>query len=199
MKRIWKGCPTASKQLILQIKEDTGTDCFLQINFVHLNLFSDLSRLMLLPTINRLRRGIQQAKIDDELKYFKKAFCHSLWKLIRRVVRIIWYSFIILSVLFAVVYFFFPKQFGIVEAKYDLWRKNYQIHVYGLPPYSGIDYEKMDRYGIKVVTVAGCVVDRFIMEKTASYNTVVIEPLGDKIGDKEDWRHFMEYPEISDE
>lgn len=96
-----------------------------------------------------------------------------VFRLIGKVLRYLFWISIILSVILLPVYFFGGKQIGILEAKYDLWRGRYEIHGYGLILWEPPEIQILKGYGIEYRHVAGCVVDGFIIDSVAAYNSTM--------------------------
>ncbi|HOP47989.1 MAG TPA: hypothetical protein PK874_10025 [Desulfobacteraceae bacterium] len=87
-----------------------------------------------------------------------------------------------LSVILTLVFFFGAKRVGVLQAKYDLWRGQYEIHGYGLilgvPP----EVEILNAHGIEYRHVAGCVVNDFIIDSVAEYNSVMSKAIKEDLG-----------------
>ena len=98
---------------------------------------------------------------------------NKVFRLIGKAFRYLFWISIILSVVYVLIFFFGAEQVGVLEAKYDLWRGRYEIHGYGLlfgePPQT----KNLKPYGIKYRHVAGCMVNDFILDSVASYNSVM--------------------------
>jgi len=88
----------------------------------------------------------------------------------------------ILSILSVVLFFFGARQFGLLEAKYDLLRGRYEIHGYGLiwgePP----EIAALRPYGIEYRHVAGCLINDFIIESVTAYNATMLQAINTDFG-----------------
>ena len=93
----------------------------------------------------------------------------------------IWLS-IAFSVILPLIFFFFAKPFGILEAKYDLLRGRYEIHGYGLILTEPLHAPILEKHGIQYRHVAGCMINGFIIDSVASYNFVMKEAIARDIG-----------------
>ena len=91
-------------------------------------------------------------------------------KFIRIVLKYLFWLSIVLSVILTLIFFFGAKPFGMLEARYDLWRGRYQIQGYGLFLGEPAWVHTLYLYGIEYRHVAGCVVNDFIIDKVALYN-----------------------------
>jgi hypothetical protein len=103
-------------------------------------------------------------------------------KLIKKILRYLFWISLILSVIFVLIFFFGAKQVGVLEAKYDLYRGRYEIHGYGLLLGEPPQIEILKPYGIKYRHVAGCAVNYFIIDSVASYNSVMKVAIKKELG-----------------
>ena len=77
------------------------------------------------------------------------------------------------SVLLPLIFFFGAKKVGILEARYDLLRGRYEIHGYGLIMAEPLHAPILKANGVQYRHVAGCVINDFIIDSVASYNSVM--------------------------
>ena len=105
-----------------------------------------------------------------------------IYKIIMKVLNISFWSCFVLSILFVLLYLFCAKQVGILEAKYDIWRKSFEIRSYGLNSYVSPYVIDINGVEIEYNTVAGCVVDDFIIDSVGAYNSVMEKAIKDKLG-----------------
>lgn len=104
-------------------------------------------------------------------------------RIISKVLKVMFLTPILFSVLFVLVYFFAAKQVGTIQARYDIWKGRYEIHGYGFP-IGGcpIDINFLKKHGIEYRHVAGCVVDDFIIKSTRSYNLIMNKAIKKDLG-----------------
>ncbi|BBO87873.1 hypothetical protein DSCOOX_10530 [Desulfosarcina ovata subsp. ovata] len=105
-----------------------------------------------------------------------------LLRIIKTIFRCLIWMTIAFSIIFPLIFFFGAKPFGILEAKYDLFRGRYEIHGYGLihgePQYAPI----LKKYGVRYRHVAGCVITDFIIDSVASYNFAMKDAIERNLG-----------------
>jgi hypothetical protein len=92
-------------------------------------------------------------------------------------------KFIKIALLFLIIYillipfihYLAPRILGMVEATYNVWRGHYEVKIYGDPRFFDEDYAKKikERYGISHKVVAGCMVNRNLIEYVYGYNYVM--------------------------
>jgi len=113
-----------------------------------------------------------------------------------KIIKITFGTIFVLSILFVAMYMFGAKHIGTLEAKYDLMRGHCEIRGYGLGPFMAYqeDWSVFKSHGIKFVAVAGCVVNDFIIENVAAYNSVMRTAILDKLGIDIDRMKYYESP-----
>lgn len=89
--------------------------------------------------------------------------------------RFLMWSFLAVLLAASVAWFGFPRQTGMLEAQYDLWRGKREVRWFGLPPFIPDAEEIALRrvHGYRYRMVAGCVVNDFIIENVKGYNEVM--------------------------
>jgi hypothetical protein len=105
-----------------------------------------------------------------------------------KILRFFLFTFLTLSSLCVVLYFFCARQVGRLEAEYDYRRGHYEIHGYGRVNGDSPEVEGLRQYGIRYRQVAGCVVDDFIVMRVAGYNTTMIKAIKQDLNIAIDWQ-----------
>jgi hypothetical protein len=80
------------------------------------------------------------------------------------------------------ILFWGGEKVGYLEAKYDLWCGRYEIHGYGLILGEPANAAILNAHGIKYRHVAGCVVNDFIIDSVAEYNSVMSKAIKEDLG-----------------
>lgn len=73
---------------------------------------------------------------------------------------------------------------GRSAARFDVWRGNYKLLMYGLPPAWRTDFVHLlkERYGIDASTVAFCLVSHELVSYVDNYNTISFAAANKKFG-----------------
>jgi hypothetical protein len=81
-------------------------------------------------------------------------------------------------------WFVFPEHLGWFSATIDIYRGRYEILTLGLPPAWYEDYSQvmLERYGVTVRPIAGCVVTVSQEQYARSYNHVSVTAIHRKYG-----------------
>lgn len=88
-----------------------------------------------------------------------------------------------LFLLVSTTFLFCSRYYGMVVAKYDAWRGNYAILVYGMPGFFEKEYaQELKRYGVSHIRIAGCVANYQLRQYADGYNSVMFEKMYRKYG-----------------
>lgn len=114
-----------------------------------------------------------------------------IFRIIKKVLKSLFWIGIIFSVVFPLIYFFGGKYIGILEAKYDLWQGHYEIRCAGLQFGEVTQAKVLNAFGIAYRRAAGCMVNNFIIENVSGYNAIMEEAIKQNLGICVDHLLFM--------
>jgi hypothetical protein len=114
-----------------------------------------------------------------------------IFRIIKKVLKYLFWIGIIFSVIFPLIYFFGGKYIGALEAKYDIWQGHYEIRYAGLQFGEVTQAKVLNAYGIAYRRVAGCMVNNFIIENVNGYNAIMEGAIKQNLGICVDHLLFM--------
>ena len=114
-----------------------------------------------------------------------------IFRIIKKVLKSLFWIGIIFSVIFPLIYFFGGKYIGVLEAKYDIRQGHYEIRYAGLQFNEVTQAKVLNAFGIAYRRAAGCMINDFIKNSVAGYNAIMEEAIKQNLGICVDHLLFM--------